>query len=57
MEYHYVVSSTGTIVAVYGKSLREHAFESAARYRRNGVPCEVFTREGKKIYVGEQYNV
>jgi hypothetical protein len=56
MEYHYVVSSTGNVVAVYGKALREHAFESAARYRRNGVPCEVFTRAGKKLSTGGHYN-
>ena len=55
MEYHYVVSFTNTILAVYGQALRELAFESAARHRARGVACEVFTLEGKRRSAGEQY--
>jgi hypothetical protein len=55
MTYHYVVSFTGAVVAVYGKALREHAFESASKHRANGVACEVFTRDGERLSTGEQY--
>ena len=52
MEYHYVVAFDNTVLAVFGKNLREMAFESAARHRANGVTCEVFTRAGKRLTIG-----
>ena len=55
MEYHYVVSFENTVLAVYGKALRENAFESAVKHRANGVACEVFTRAGKRLSAGCQF--
>jgi len=55
MEFHYVVAFDNTILAVYGKALREDAFANAARHRLNGTPCEVFTKAGKRQYTREQF--
>jgi hypothetical protein len=55
MIYHYVVSFNNTILGVYGKELRELAFERAAMHRAKGIECEVFTRDGKKQSATAQF--
>ena len=49
MEYHYIVAGiNNTIIGVYGKALRELAFEKAGEHRAKGIACEVFTQAGKR---------
>lgn len=48
MIYHYVVAFDNTILGVYGKELRELAFEKAAMHRSKGIKCEVFTKDGNR---------
>lgn len=55
MEYHYIVASDNTILGIFGKNLRELAFERAAKHRANGVRCEVFTRTGTRQSTGAQF--
>ena len=54
MTFHYIVANFGgAILGVYGSALRELAFEKAAEIRKE-FPCEVFTRSGKRLSVGQQ---
>jgi hypothetical protein len=56
LDYHYVVSSIdNTILGIYGKALRELAFESAAKHRNRGVNCEVFTKFGFRQAQGSKF--
>ncbi len=51
---NYIVSNdTNTIIGIYGKALRENAFESAAKFRAKGVGCEVFARTGERAAIGD----
>jgi hypothetical protein len=50
--FHYVVSGSKHIMAVYGHALIEQAFERAAKLRDQGFQCEVYTRSGYRCQVG-----
>ena len=54
MTYHYIVAFENTILGVYGKELRELAFERAAEHRKK-VPCEVFTCDGERQHAGAKF--
>lgn len=56
MEYHYVVEFDNTILGVYGKALRELAFEKAAMHRSKGIDCEVYTRSGPRQSANSKFN-
>ena len=55
MDNHYVVAFDNTILGVYGKALRELAFEKAAAHRAKGIACEVFTQGGERQSSGAKY--